>query len=63
MGENLPTEAPQVSTVVQVPVNIFTGVLQGVLGFTGTQVWVLVDNGYDSQYSVLYWAFTHIKEW
>ena len=25
VGENLPTEAPQVSTVVQVPVNIFTG--------------------------------------
>ena len=25
VGENPPTEAPQVSTVVQVPVNIFTG--------------------------------------
>ena len=54
VGENPPTEAPQVSTVVQVPFNIFTGTLQGILGFTSTQVWVLVDNGYDSQYSVLY---------
>ena len=25
VGENRPTETPQVSTVVQVPVNIFTG--------------------------------------
>ena len=45
VGENTPTEAPQVSTVVQVataapsvPVNIFTGVLQGIPGFTSTQV-------------------------
>ena len=54
VGENPPTEAPQVSTVVQVPVNIFIGTLQGILGFTSTQVRVLVDNGYDSQESVLY---------
>ena len=40
MCGNPPTEAPQVSTVVQVPVNIFTGTLQGALGFTSTQVWV-----------------------
>ena len=38
VGGNLPIEAPQVSTVVQVPVNIFTGTLQGILGFTSTQV-------------------------
>ena len=63
VGENLLTEAPQVSTVVQVPVNIFTGPLQGILGFTSTQIWVLVDNGYDIQESVLYWKFTYIKEW
>ena len=31
VGENPPTEVPQVSTVVQVPVNIFTGTLQGKL--------------------------------
>ena len=41
--ENTPTEAPQVSTVVQVAMsapsvtaNIFTGTLQGILGFTIT---------------------------
>ena len=49
VGENPPTEAPQVSTVVQVPVNIFTGALQGILGFASTQVRFLVVNGYDSQ--------------
>ena len=61
VGENPPTEAPQVSTVVQVataapsvPVNIFTGILQDIIGFTSTQVWVLVENGYDIQESVLY---------
>ena len=69
VGENPPTEAPQVSTVVQVtmaalsvPVNIFTGTIQGILGFTSIRVWVLVDNGYDSQESVLYCKFTDIKE-
>ena len=49
VDENPPTEAPQVSTVVQVPVNIFTGTLQGIIGFTNTQVQVLVNDGYDSQ--------------
>ena len=70
VGENLTTEAPQVSTVVQitksatsVPVNIFTGELQGILGFNSTQVRVLVDDEYDSQESVLYWKYTDIKEW
>ena len=63
VGENPPTEAPQVSTVVQVPVNIFTGTLQGILGFTSNQVRVLADDGYDSQESVLCWKFTGIKEW
>ena len=43
--ENSPTEAPQVSTVVQVPANVFTKTLRGIVGFTNTQVWVLVDNG------------------
>ena len=46
-----------------VPVNIFTGKLQGILSFTIIQVWVFVDNGYDSQEWVLYWEFTDIKEW
>ena len=63
VGENSPTEAPQVSTVVQVPVNIFLGTLQSILGFTSTKVRVLVEDGYDSQESVLYWKFTDIKEW
>ena len=62
-GWNPPTEAPQVSTVVQVPVNIFTRTLQGIIGFTSTQVRVLVDYGYDIQESVLYWKFSYIKEW
>ena len=63
VGENPPTEASQVSAVVQVPANIFTEKLQGILGFTSTQVWVLVVDGYDSQESVLNWKFTDIKEW
>ena len=63
VGENMPTEAPQVSTVVQVAVNIFTGTLQGILGFASTQVWVLVDDGYEIQESVIYWKFTDIKYW
>ena len=54
VGENPPIEAPQVSTVEQVQVNIFTGKLWGILGFTSTQVPVLVDNVYDSQESVIY---------
>ena len=68
--KNTPTEAQQVSTVVQVtttspsvPVNIFIGKIQGILVFTNTQVRVLVDDGYDSQEPVLYWKFTDIKEW
>ena len=63
VGENPPTEAPQVSTVVQVPVNIFTGILQGVLGFTSTQVRIFVYDDYDIQESVIYWKFADIKEW
>ena len=70
VGLNPPTEAPQVSTVVQVataapsvPVNILTGTLQGILGFTIIQVRVLVDDGYYSQESVLCRKFTDIKEW
>ena len=63
VGENFPTEAPQFSTVVQVPVNIFTGTLQGILGFTSTPVQFFVDDGYDSQDSVLYWESAYIKEW
>ena len=54
VGENPPIEASQVSMVVQFPVNIFTGTIQVTVGFTGTQVRVLVDDGYDSQYSVIY---------
>ena len=69
-GENLPTEVPQVSTVVQVATaapsvsyNIFTGTLQGNFAFTITQVRVLVDDVYDSQEYLLYWKFINIKEW
>ena len=61
MGENIPIEAPQISMVVQVPVNIYTGTLQVIISFTSTQVWVLVGDGYDIQESVIYWKFTDIK--
>ena len=68
--KNPPTEAPQVSMVVKVTsavpsvtVNIFKWRLQDIIGSTNTQVRVLVDDGYDSQESVLYWKFTDIKEW
>ena len=47
--------------IVQVPVNVFTGKLQGILGSTSTQVRVLVDNGYDIQGSVLYCKSIDIK--
>ena len=63
MGENIPAEVLQLSTVLKVPVNIFTGTLQGIIGFTSTQVRVLVDNEYDRQESVIYWKFTDIKDW
>ena len=49
VGGNSPTQAPKVSTVVQVPFNIFAGTLQGILGFTSTQVRVLVYDGYDEE--------------
>ena len=65
-----PIEVPQVSTIVKVatdapsvPVNIFTGTRQGIIGFTNTQVLVLVEDRYDSQESVLYWKLTDIKYW
>ena len=58
------------TTVVQiamyapsVPDSIFTGTLQGILGFTIAQVRVLVDDEYDSQELVFYWKFTGIKDW
>ena len=60
-GNKPPTEAPQVSMVVQVataapsvPDNIFTGTLKGILGFIITQVQVLVDEIYDIHELVLY---------
>ena len=63
MDEIIPTEAPQASTVLQVSVNIFMETLQGILGFTSSQVRVLVNNEYDNHESVLYWKFAYIKEW
>ena len=63
MDENIPTESKQVSTVVQVPADIFTGTLQGILCFTSTQVRFLVGDVYDSQESVIYWESIDIKEW
>ena len=61
-GENPPTEAPQVSMVAKVPVNIFMGTLQGILGFANTQVRVSVDDICDIQDSVICWKFIDIKE-
>ena len=63
VGENPPTVAPQFLRFVQVLFNIFTGTIQGILGFTSNQVLVLVDDGYESQESVLYLEFIDIKEW
>ena len=37
--------------------------LQGIFGFTNTQVRILVDDGYDSQQLVLHQKFTDIKDW
>ena len=54
VGENTPIEELQSSAVVQVPVNMFTGRLEGILRFTSTQVWILVENRYDIQESALY---------
>ena len=51
VGKNIPTEAPQVATVVQVLTsapsitgNVFMETLKGILGFTITQVRFLVEN-------------------
>ena len=60
VGENKPTDATKSSTVVQVPVNIFTGKLQGIIGFTSTHVRILVGDGHDSQEYFLYWKSTDI---
>ena len=46
-----------------VPTNVFTGTLQGTLGFNTSHIKVLVEDEYDTQYAVLYWKFTDIKEW
>ena len=47
--KNQPTDAPQVSTDIQVstdttsvPANILTGTIQGIIGFTNIQVRILV---------------------
>ena len=67
--QNLITDAPQVSTLVQgagssqagrdlaqvstpVPTNVFMRTLQGNLGFSASQVWVRVEDGYDTQDTV-----------
>ena len=45
------------------PTNTFTGTLRVALDFTNAQIKVLVEDGYDTQESVLYWKFKSIKEW
>ena len=49
----------QVSTPV--PTNVFTGTIQGTLGFGTAQVGFLVEDLYDTQEAVMYWIFTKIK--
>ena len=39
------------------------GTLQGILGVTTSHIQVLVEDGYDTQESVLYWKFIDINEW
>ena len=43
--------------------NVFMGTLQGILGVTTSHIQVLVEDGYDTQESVLYWKFIDINEW
>ena len=45
------------------PTNVFTNTLQETLGFTTSQVHILDEDGYYTQYLVLYWNFTEIREW
>ena len=53
---NPPTYVPQDS----VPTNVFKRMLQDNLGFTTAQIWILVDDGYDTKDTVLYWKFIEI---
>ena len=46
-----------------VPTNVFTRTLQGTLGFTTSQVRVLVEDIYDTQDELLCWKFTDLKYW
>ena len=53
--------------LVQVSTSVPTYVLKvtphGTLGLTTAHVRVLAEERYDTQWSVLYWKFTDIKEW
>ena len=43
--------------------NIFMSALQGTLGVYTAQVWVLSEDGYDTQDTVMYWKFIEIRYW
>ena len=45
------------------PTYAFTRILQNTLSFTTDQVRILSEEVYDTQYVVLYWQFSEIKEW
>ena len=57
--QNPPTYSPQDF----LPTNVFTGIIQYTLGFAAAQVWILDEDGYDTQYTVLYWNFSKMIEW
>ena len=51
----------QLSTLVKT--NVFTGTLNGTLEFITDQIKIFIEDGYDTQESVVYWKFTDIKKW
>ena len=44
-----------------VPNNVFLRTLQGTLGFTTPQIWVLVEDGYETKHTVIHRKFTEIR--
>ena len=53
------TNPVQVSTPV--PTNLFTGTIQDTLGFTTSQIKVLIEEIYYTQDAVLYWKCTPLR--
>ena len=57
--QNPPAYASQDSLLTEV----FTRILQDTLGFTTSEDWILAEDGYETQVTVLYWKFTKIRYW